>query len=60
MRLEIAKRIARSTVGMRKTRNWPLWGGVDPLLKKKELKVKAGASNVETPAPNDTERKKKK
>jgi hypothetical protein len=56
-RLQIAKREDGSSVGSLKIRDWALWG-VDPLLKEKKLKGRAGAGNVEAPAPNDTERKK--
>jgi hypothetical protein len=35
-------------------------GGVDPLLKERKIKVRAGAGNLDAPTHNDTERKKKK
>jgi hypothetical protein len=38
-RLEIAKQIARSTVGMRRARNWTLWRGRPPPKRKKKLRV---------------------
>jgi hypothetical protein len=59
MRLEIAKRIARSTVGMPKIRNWTLWRGRPPPKRKKKTADRTGAGNVEAPAP-DTEKQKER
>jgi hypothetical protein len=59
MRLEIVKRIARSTVVMRKIKCGNC-GGVALSKTEKGTTGRAGADNVEVPAPNDTERNKKK
>jgi hypothetical protein len=58
-RLEVAKRIARSIVGIRKIKCWTLWKGRPATKTEKETTVRAEAGNVEAPAPNDSERKKK-
>jgi hypothetical protein len=42
-RLEIAKRISRCTVGMRKIRNWTLWRGRPPQKRKKKRPVEREA-----------------
>jgi hypothetical protein len=39
MRLEIAKQIARSTVGMQKIKCWTLWRGQPPPKWEKKLQV---------------------
>jgi hypothetical protein len=45
---------------MRKLKCWRLWRGLPPPKTEKETAGRAGAGNVEAPALNDTERKKKK
>jgi hypothetical protein len=38
-RLEIVKRTARSTVGMREVKDWPLWWGRPSPKRKKKLQI---------------------
>jgi hypothetical protein len=49
-RLEIAKRTARSTVGMRKIKGWTLWRGRLPAKQKKEIVHRVRAGYVGAPA----------
>jgi hypothetical protein len=56
-RLQIAKREDGSSVGSLKIIDWTLWGSQPP-PKRKKLKVRVGAGNVEAPSPNDAERNK--
>jgi hypothetical protein len=47
---------AGSYVASRKIKDWTLWSGRPP-PKRKITAGRAGAGNVEAPAPNDTEKK---
>jgi hypothetical protein len=56
--LEIVKRIARCTVGVKESKIGHC-GGVEPIQNvKKETVVRGGAGNVKAPAPTTTERKR--
>jgi hypothetical protein len=56
--LQIAKREDGYSVGSPKIRDCTLLRDRPPPKRKKKLKVRAGARNVDEPAPSDTERKK--
>jgi hypothetical protein len=53
--LEIAKRIARCTVGLQRIKDWTTWWGRAP-PKRKKTAHSGGASNVEALAPATNKR----
>jgi hypothetical protein len=56
-RLHFVKRDDGSSVGSLQIKDWTLWGGRPLPKRKKKLKGRAGAGNVEAPATNNTKRK---
>jgi hypothetical protein len=55
--LEIAKRIARCAVGLKRIKDWTLLTGQTPPKRKKKA-VRGGAGNVKVPATTTTDRKR--
>jgi hypothetical protein len=56
--MEIAKRITRYVVGLKRIEDWTLWRGRPPPKRKKKKAVRGGAGNVKAPAPTTTDRKR--